>query len=182
MAKEKSKKPAKPAYVDPNKYSGYGAAMARKPGDPMAVEWQAANGAKIAEATTPAALAAHLKDAASAAALLARVKEAYAGDPLDLTVIAAVSQYSMDASVGRPGGCQKVCKTPGAAPCPRKVWNLALIDAFRKSKDEYVQTFLLDQLRWCCCRACKDDVRNLRGCAVSGNVKAFLDWVVDEIK
>ena len=172
----------KPAYVDPNPYAGYGRAMAAKAGDPMAVEWQNANGAAIDAATAPDALKAHLRDAKAAAALLARVKGAYASDPLSLTVIGAVSQYSMDASVGRPGGCQKLCKTPGAAPCPRKVWNMALIDAVKKSKDEYVQTFLLDQLRWCCCRACKDDVLKLKGCAVSDNVKSFIDWVSDEIK
>lgn len=180
MAKD-SKKPAK-SYVDPNPNADYGAAMAKKVGNPTAVEWQNANNAAIAAATAPAALKAHLRDAKSAAALLARVKGAYEGEPLDLTVVAAVSQYSMDASVGRPGGCQKLCKTPGAAPCPRKVWNLALVDAFKKTKDEYVQTFLLDQLRWCCCRACKDDVCKLKCCAVSDNVKSFIDWVVDEIK
>ena len=179
MAKEKSKKPA---YVDPNKYSGYGPAMARKPGDPMAVEWQGANGAKIAEATTPAALDAHLKDAASAAALLARVKGAYAGDPLDLTVVAAVSQRVMEAVIGRPDGCQKLCSTPGAPLCRRKIWNMALLDAFRKSKDEYVQTFILDQLRWCGCKCRAGDVRKLKGCAVSDNVRSFIDWVADEIK
>ena len=89
-----NKKPAKP-YVDPNPNADYGAAMAKKAGNPSAVEWQNANNTAIAAATTPKALASHVWDAASAEALLARVKGAYTSDPLDLTVIGAVSQYAV---------------------------------------------------------------------------------------
>ena len=169
-------------YIDPNPYAGYGAAMAPKAGNPMAVEWQNANNKKIAEATTPKALASHLWDAESAAALLARVKGAYQSDPLDLTVIGAVSQYVMEAVIGRPNGCQKRCSTPGAAPCQRKIWNLATIDAFKKTKDAYVQTFMLDQLRWSGCKCRANDVRKLKAFAVNEQVKAYVDWVADEIK
>ena len=93
-----NKKHAKP-YVDPNPNADYGAAMAKKAGNPSAVEWQNANNAAIAAATTPKALASHVWDAASAEALLARVKGAYTSDPLDLTVIGAVSQYVMEAVI-----------------------------------------------------------------------------------
>jgi hypothetical protein len=175
-----NKKPAKP-YVDPNPNADYGAAMAKKVGNPSAVEWQNANNAAIAAATTPKALASHVWDAASAEALLARVKGAYTSDPLDLTVIGAVSQYVMEAVIGRADGCQKRCSTPGAAPCQRKIWNFALMDAFRKTKDEYVQTFMLDQLRWCGCKCRKGDVSKLKECAVSENVKAYIDWVVADM-
>ena len=175
-----NKKPAKP-YVDPNPNADYGAAMAKKAGNPSAVEWQNANNAAIAAATTPKPLASHVWDAASAEALLARVKGAYTSDPLDLTVIGAVSQYVMEAVIGRADGCQKRCSTPGAAPCQRKIWNFALMDAFRKTKDEYVQTFMLDQLRWCGCKCRKGDVSKLKECAVSENVKAYIDWVVADM-
>ena len=83
----------KKRYVDPNPYAGYGSAMAQKAGDPMAVEWQNANDAAVAAATTPKALASHLWDAKDAEALLARVKGAYESDPLDLTVIGAHQRH-----------------------------------------------------------------------------------------
>ncbi|MGN0846875.1 MAG: hypothetical protein ACI4RA_05770 [Kiritimatiellia bacterium] len=168
-------------YVDPNRYAGYGAAMASVPGDPMAVEWQAAEAAKIAEATAPKALAGHVWDAASAEALLAKVKGAYTTDALTLTVIGAVSQYVMEPMIGRADGCQKRCSTPGAAPCQRKIWNMALIGAFRKTKDEYIQTFLLDQLRWCGCACRTKDIRALADVAASANVKAYIDWTAAEV-
>ena len=171
-------------YKDPNAYADYGAAMASKPGDPMAVEWQNANNAKLAEATTPKALAAYVWDQKDAEALLARVKSAYEADPMDLTIIGAVTQYVMEALIGRPNGCQKRCGTPGAAPCQRKIWNLALIAAFSKSKDEYVQTFMLDQLRWCAC-ACgcrRGDLNKLRETAVSEHVKQYVEWVIGDVK
>ena len=171
----------KKRYVDPNPYAGYGPAMAQKAGDPMAVEWQNANDAAVAAATTPKALASHLWDAKDAEALLARVKGAYESDPLDLTVIGAVSQYVMEAVIGRADGCQKCCSTPGAAPCQRKIRNMALINAIKKSKDEYVQTFMLDQLRWCGCKCRKGDVSKLKAFAVSENVKAYIDWVVADM-
>ena len=55
------------------------------------------------------------------------------------------------------------------------------MDAFRKTKDEYVQTFMLDQLRWCGCKCRKGDVSKLKECAVSENVKAYIDWVVADM-
>ena len=178
---EEMKKAAKPKYVDPNAFADYGPAMAPVKNDPMAVEWQQMDEAKIAAATTPKALADHVWDAASAEALLAKVQGAYKTDPLTLTVIGAVSQYVMEAVIGRADGCQKRCRTPGAAPCQRKTWNMALLAAFRKTKDEYVQTFLLDQLRWCGCRCRAKDVQALKSNAVSGNVKAYIDWTAAEV-
>ena len=164
MAEQQKKK-----YVDPNAFADYGAAMAPVAGNPMAVEWQKAAEAQLAAATTPKALAEHVWDAASAEALLAKVQGAYKTDPLTLAVI------------GRADGCQKRCRTPGAAPCQRKTWNMALLAAFRKTKDEYVQTFLLDQLRWCGCRCRAKDVQALKSNAVSGNVKAYIDWTAAEV-
>ena len=160
MAEQQKKK-----YVDPNAFAAYGAAMAPVAGNPMAVEWQKAAEAQLA----------------SAEALLAKVQGAYKTDPLTLAVIGAVSQYVMEAVIGRADGCQKRCRTPGAAPCQRKTWNMALLAAFRKTKDEYVQTFLLDQLRWCGCRCRAKDVQALKSNAVSGNVKAYIDWTAAEV-
>ncbi|MBQ9430108.1 MAG: hypothetical protein IJU44_01005 [Kiritimatiellae bacterium] len=171
-------------YQDPNPFSDYGPAMASTPDDPMAFEWQNANNAKLAEATTPKALASYVWDQKDAEALLARVKGAYESDPMDLTIIAAVTQYVMEAMIGRPNGCQKRCGTPGASPCQRKTWNLALIAAYLKSKDEYVQTFMLDQLRWCAC-ACgcrRNDLLKLRDAAVSEHVRSYAEWVIGDIK
>ena len=176
---EEMKKAAKPKYVDPNAFADYGPAMAPVKNDPMAVEWQQTDEAKIAAATTPKALADHVWDAASAEALLAKVQGAYKTDPLTLTVIGAVSQY--EAVIGRANGCQKRCSTPGAAPCQRKIWNMALLAAFRKTKDEYIQTFLLDQLRWCGCKCRAKDILALKSNAVSDNVKKFIDWTASEV-
>ena len=182
MAEEQKKTPGKP-YVDPNPYADYGPAMAPKAGDPMAVEWQSAQDAAIAAATKPEALAAHVWDAARAEALLAKVvdKGAYKADPMDMTVVGAVSQYVMEALIGRPNGCQKRCSTPGAAPCQRKIWNLACIAAIRKTKDEYTQTFLLDQLRWSGCKCRAKDIRALADCAASENVKKYIEWTASEV-
>jgi len=169
---------------EPNPYAGYGAAMASKPGNPMAVEWQNANDKQIAEATKPEALAAYLWSPEKAAALLARMKPAYQTDPLDLTVIAAVSQYVMEALLGRPcapAKCQGRCSTPGAAPCQRKLWNNAMIDAIRKTKDAYIQTFLLDQLRWCSCKCRLPELKKLYAVAANDGVKQTLDFVIEEL-
>ena len=156
-------------------------AQPKKHENPTVAEWQTASAAQIAAATAPKALAAHVWDAASAEALLAKVQGAYRTDPLTLTVVGAVSQYVMEAVIGRADGCQKRCSTPGAAPCQRKTWNMALLAAFRKTKDEYVQAFLLDQLRWCGCKCRAKDVQALKAGAVSGNVKAYIDWTAAEV-
>ena len=178
---EEMKKAAKPKYVDPNAFADYGPAMAPVKNDPMAVEWQQMDEAKIAAATTPKALADHVWDAASAEALLAKVQGAYKTDPLTLTVIGAVSQYVMEAVIGRANGCQKRCSTPGAAPCQRKIWSPACIAAIRKTKDEYTQTFLLDQLRWSGCKCRAKDIRALADCAASENVKKYIEWTASEV-
>ena len=175
MANEQKK------YVDPNPYWDYGPAMASVKGDPMAVEFQNANDAAIAAATTPKALMEHLWDAAAADALLAKLQGAYKTDPLTLTVIGAVSQFVMEFVIGRPGGCQKLCSTPGAKPCRRKIWNLACIRAFQKTKDEYIQTFLLDQLRWSGCKCRANDIRALASCAASENVRKYITWTASEV-
>ena len=109
MAEQQKKK-----YVDPNAFADYGAAMASVAGNPMAVEWQKAAEAQLAAATTPKALAEYVWDAASAESLLAKVQGAYKTDPLTLAVIGAVSQYVMEAVIGRADGCQKRCSPPSA--------------------------------------------------------------------
>ncbi len=172
-------------YNEPNPYAGYGAAMASRKNDPMAVEWQNQNDKKIAEATKPEAPASHLWSSEKAAALLARVKPGYQTDPLDLVVIAAVSQYVMEALLGRPSnpaGCQGRCRTPGAVPCQRKLWNNALIEACRKTKDPYVQTFMLDQLRWCSCKCRLGEIGKLKDVAANDEVKQTLAFVIEELQ
>ena len=168
-------------YKDPNPFAGYGPAMAPKAGDPMAVEWQKTAEAQIAAATTPKALMEHLWDADCADRLLAKLQGAYKTDPLTLTVIGAVSQFVMQAVIGRANGCQKLCSTPGAKPCRRKIWNLACLRAFNKTKDAYVQTFLLDQLRWSGCKCRTNDILKLKPNAANEDVKKYIDWVAAEV-
>ena len=103
---------------------------------PTAVEWQNKNDAKLAAATKPEVLAKFVASPAAAEALLAQIGPAYAGDPLVLTQIAAVTQLVM---------CPKCPK----APACRKVWVAALKRARAKTDDGYVRTFCDQQLRIC---------------------------------
>ncbi len=155
-----------------NPYASYEKAMAPVKDSPMAVEWQNKDDAAIAQATTPAALAAYVKDAAAAKALLAKVKGAYATCPMDLTVIAAVSQFVMKPACA--GACPKACADQ------RKVWNGALLDVAQTSADDYVKTFMLDQLRWCGCPSQAAAVRAL-GDKSAKSVKDFAYWVAAEL-
>ena len=103
---------------------------------PTAVEWQNKNDAARAAATRPEVLAKFVATPAAAEALLAQVGPAYAGDPLVLTQIAAVTQLVM---------CPKCDKAPAA----RKVWVAALEKAVASAKDDYVRTFCRQQLDLC---------------------------------
>ena len=103
---------------------------------PTAVEWQNRNDAALAAATRPEVLAKFVATPAAAEALLAQVGPAYAGDPLVLTQIAAVTQLVM---------CPKCDKAPAA----RKVWVAALEKAVASAKDDYVRTFCRQQLDLC---------------------------------
>ena len=109
---------------------------------PTAVEWQNKNDAKLAAATKPEVLAKFVASPAAAEALLAQIGPAYAGDPLVLTQIAAVTQLTM---------CPKCDKAPTA----RKVWIAALEKAMASAKDDYVRTFCRQQLDLCEVKACK---------------------------
>jgi len=138
----------KTADGEANAYAGYGEAMASKPNDPMAVEWQAAHASDIEKAVAPKALEA---DLANPGALLAQVKDAYATDPLVATRIAAASQYVMT----------------GAGAAFRVRWTDALLAAAQAAPDAYRAEYFLDQLRWCgrkeqacaVCRAFGEDER-----------------------
>lgn len=124
-------------------FDGYTAGMAVQPGDPNAVEWQAANRKQIDVATDKNALAAFVKDATSADQLLARVKGAYATDPLVATTVAAVTQYVMSEE---PAWYCFWMPSPAEG---RKVWVAALERRVRLTDDAYVRIFCFDQLRWC---------------------------------
>ena len=101
-----------------------------------AVEWQNDNDARLAEQTKPETLAKFVASPAAADALLAQIGTAYAGDPLVLTQIAAVTQLVM---------CPKCPK----APARRSVWVAALKRARAATDDGYVRTFCDQQLRLC---------------------------------
>ena len=103
---------------NPAAYESYGPAMAHCDGYQMAYEWQRANPKLVADA------------------LLAKIGTSYAGDPVALTQIAAVTQLVM---------CPKCPK----APERRKLWVAALRRAKAASDDGYVKTFCNQQLRLC---------------------------------
>lgn len=117
-------------------YASYGAAMAHVEGYQMAYEWQRANPKLVADATKPEVLAKFAETPEAADALLAKIGTSYAGDPVALTQIAAVTQLVM---------CPKCPK----APERRKLWVAALRRAKAASDDGYVKTFCNQQLRLC---------------------------------
>ena len=131
------------AAEDPNPYSDYDKAMASSKGDPMAVEWQAANAEAIEAATEASVLAGFVADAESAAALLGKLQPAYASCPLVLTQIAAVTQWVMT-----PEPCAFCFWKPSPA-AGRKVWVAALEARIASTDDVYVRTFCRQQLDLC---------------------------------
>ena len=110
---------------------------------PTAVEWQKKNDARIAAATEDAVLAAFVADAAAADALLAKIGPAYAGDPLVLTQIAAVTQWTM---LPDPWYC---LFWDGEHAAGRKVWVTALLALKVSTSDDYIKTFCQQQLDLC---------------------------------
>ena len=117
-------------------YASYGAAMAHVDGYQMAYEWQRANPKLVADATKPEVLAKFAETPEAADALLAKIGTSYAGDPVALTQIAAVTQLVM-------------CPKSPKAPERRKLWVAALRRAKAASDDGYVKTFCNQQLRLC---------------------------------
>ena len=110
---------------------------------PTAVEWSKQNDARIAAATADDVLAAFVADAAAADALLARIGPAYEGDPLVLTQIAAVTQWTMRPD---PWYC---LFWDGPHAAGRLVWTAALERTIAAAKDEYVRIFCRQQLDLC---------------------------------
>ena len=132
------------AGIHANPYAGgYGKAMASEKGDPMAAEWQGEKKCEIAAATEESVLAAFVADAASAEALLAKIGPAYLGDPIVLTQIAAVTQWTM---LSDPWYC---LFWDGPHAAGRKVWKAALEKTIASAKDDYVRTFCRQQLDLC---------------------------------
>lgn len=172
---------ASAAVKDPNEknpFSDYDLGMRPAVGDPMAVEWQDANDAAIAAATTDEALAACVVDEACARALLSKLRGAYASMPLALTRMAAVSQWVMT-----PEPCWFCFWKPSPA-AGRKIWVKALLDKAEQEGDAYIKTFCLDQLRWCA-PACPCVICRIEGIAEAcddKNVKEFAALVIREIK
>ena len=110
---------------------------------PAAVDWQNANDAKIREATEPDVLAAFVASPAAADALLAQVKPAYASDPLVLTQIAAVTQWTM---LSDPYFLFFWKPLPSEG---RKIWTAALKRRIAEAKDDYIRIFCRQQLDLC---------------------------------
>ena len=110
---------------------------------PTAVEWQNKNNAQLEAATADEVLAAFVVDAAAADALLAKIGPAYAGDPLVLTQIAAVTQWTM---LPDPWYC---LFWDGPHAAGRAVWTDALTRKIAQEKDGYIRTFCRQQLDLC---------------------------------
>ena len=158
---------------------------------PAASVWQRKQATAIASATAPKELEKVLADRATIDALLASVGEAYAGDPIKLTQIAAITQYVM-----RPG-----CKQ---APAQRKAWSDALLQAAQNATagygegffrgvwrklgmvdapaNGYTAVFLLDQLRWCGRKEQIPAVDELADCAVCPDVASMAKIVSASLK
>lgn len=155
--------------AETNAFADYGRGMASDAAHPMAVEWQNANDAKIAEATSAEALLAIVDGEGAAEALLAKVCDAYRTDPLVAIQMAAVTQLVMDPKL--PNG-----------PARRWRWASALVTALKSSVVPYRSMCFLDQLRWCGYLDQANDIRLI--CAQQGNaaVRDFGDMVVRELK
>lgn len=100
---------------------------------PRSAQWQADNRAALDAATSPAALEKFLASPSAADALCAAVKPGYAGDPMALTQIAAVSVLVMD-------------KGREAQRC---LWTAALERAKKSAPTCDVETFFVQQLMVC---------------------------------
>ncbi len=158
---------------------------------PAASVWQRKQATAIASATAPKELEKVLADRSAIDALLASVGEVYAGDPIKLTQIAAISQYVM-----RPG-----CKQ---APAQRRAWSDALLQAAQNATagygdgffrglgrtiglvstpdNGYTAVFLLDQLRWCGRKDQVEAVDELADCAACPDVVSMAKIVSASLK
>jgi len=152
---------------------------AKKADAPSAVDWQKENDAKIAEATQPDMLKAFVADAEAADKLLAEVKTGYAGCPMKLTQIAAVSQYVM-VDDGCPLACLWFWRQSKADM--RKVWADALLRNAEKATAPDVAEFMLDQLRWCGCVCQASAVRALGEKVKCPCVKQMAELVAAELE
>ncbi len=166
---------SKDSYVDPNPYASYGAAMASKARDPMAVEWQNRCDRAVKAATAPDVLASHVSSTCAALSLLKCVKGAYATDPLVLIVVASTTQYVMDPAADR---CRCGCFRCGDA---RKVWSEALLLRAGSTSDAYVAMLCLDQLRWCGFPSQVAAVRNIGEKSKDRAVRDFAAMVAREL-
>ena len=144
---------------------------------PTGVEWENANDAKLAEATSDAVLAGFVADEAAAKALLASVKGAYLTDSLVARQIAAVSQWVM-----LPDAWYCLF-WDGEHAAGRKVWVKALVETAEATTDSYVREFCLDQIRWCGC-PCPCLVKRIRAIGAKGDkaVADFAEFVVRELE
>ena len=93
-----------------------------------------------------------------------------------LTVVAFY--FVVDILVGKKG-CGRVCRQKNGPRCRRGLWQGALLKACAATRDAYVQTFLLDQLRWCGCGRHVAAVRAL--VPVAAEVKSYIAWTASEI-
>ena len=152
---------------DPNPFSTYDKGMASDRNWPTAVEWQDANRTAVEAATAEDVLAGFVADETAADTLLLQIRDAYESDPLVLTQIAAVSQWTMSEE---PFWIFFWKASPASG---RRVWTSALMKRLRTAALPYVQMACLEQLRWCGYPEQSADLRELASGNVPKEVKEF---------
>jgi len=133
----------KPAYEDPNPFANYDPAMKSSIMSPLAVNWSRSADRQIAARTEESVLAEIVSSEENAMALLNKVKPAYKSEAIDLTQIAAVTQWVM----GKEPFCLWFWKPSPAEG--RKIWVAALQRKIAGTDDQYVRTFCRQQLDLC---------------------------------
>ncbi|MBO5643562.1 MAG: hypothetical protein J6S51_06130 [Kiritimatiellae bacterium] len=163
-----------PTYVDPNPYADYKVAMASVSNNPMAVEWHAANRAELDLIDDAWCKGVFAGGEASLMKHLDAVKGAYISEPLELTRIAALTQYAMKA--------KSPWWTFGFAKSKERV---LLTNLFLKKasdpKDTYIQMFFIDQLRWVAFPEQALEVKKIGEKSSDKGVKSIADMAWREI-
>ncbi len=135
-------------------------------------------GPAIAAATSDEAVAAVAGDAEKMRELLAKVATNYSTDPVAACQIAAVSVWVME-NAGKPW----YAFWRSSREDERSGWVDALLSAANASNDEYVVSYLLDQVRWCGSPADAQRVREI-GAAKSSfvHIREVTALVADELQ
>lgn len=163
-----------PTYVDPNPYADYKVAMASVSNNPMAVEWHAANRAELDFVNDAWCRGVFAGGEKALMKHLDAVKGAYQSEPLELTRIAALSQYAMKTKA--PWWTFGLAKSK-----ERVLLSKLFLKKASDSKDAYVQMFFIDQLRWVALPEQALEVKKIGVMSSDKGVKSIADMAWREI-